>query len=188
MRVIAGEYRGRILKIPKGAEVRPTQDRVREAIFNIIREQVPGSKVLDLYAGSGAFGIEALSRGAHLSVFVDNNTSCIKTIKSNLSALGKMAQSSEVLKLDAVTSISRFRKESRKFNIIFLDPPYYKELARNSLLKIDACVILSPQSLVIAEHFKKDVMPEKTDNLFLFREKKYGDTVISFYRKHEGYQ
>ena len=94
MRIIAGEYRGRILKRPKGAEVRPTQDRVREAIFNIIRERVPGSKVLDLYSGSGAFGIEALSRGALLSVFVDNNINCIKTIKSNLSALGKTAQSS----------------------------------------------------------------------------------------------
>ena len=186
MRIIGGEYRGRTLKMPKGTEVRPTQDRVREAIFNIIRERVPGSSVLDLYAGSGAFGIEALSRGAHLSVFVDNNDNCIKTIKSNLSALDKMAQSSEVLKLNAVGAISGFGKANRKFDIIFLDPPYYEEFARNSLLKIDACDILSPQSLVIVEHFKKDIMPEKTGNLFLFRQRKYGDTVISFYRKREG--
>ncbi len=91
MRIIGGEYRGRILKMPKGVKIRPTQDRVREAMFNIIRAGVPEASVLDLYAGSGAFGIEALSRGANLAIFVDNNINCIKIIKSNLLVLGDSA-------------------------------------------------------------------------------------------------
>lgn len=185
MRVIGGEYRGRILRMPKGVRIRPTQDKVREAVFNVIREKIPESDVLDLYAGSGSFGIEALSRGAHLSIFVDNNYNCIKTIKSNLSILGREAQSSQVLKFDAVRAISKFKKENKKFDIIFLDPPYHKDLAKNSLIKIEACDILSQHGFVIAEHFKKEVMPECISKLLLFKEKRYGDTVLSFYRKNK---
>ena len=182
MRIIGGEYRGRILKMPKAVNIRPTQDRVREAVFNIIRASVPGSDVLDLYAASGAFGIEALSRGAHSSIFVDNNSTCVKTIKVNLSTLGDKCPFSQVLKLDAIMAISRFRKENRKFDIIFLDPPYYKGLAKNSLIKIDACDILALHGFVVAEHFIRDSMPEEAGNLVLFKQKKYGDTVITLYR------
>jgi len=182
MRIIGGEFRGRIIKMPRSVKVRPTQDRVREAIFNIIKELVPGSKALDLYAGSGAFGMEALSRGAHSVIFVDNNIYCIRVVKSNLSLLGERGKFSQVIKRDALRAISGFEK-GKKFDIIFLDPPYYKDMAKNCLLKIDACDILSHHGLIIAEHFAKDRMPEATVNLKLFREKKYGDTVLSFYRK-----
>lgn len=182
MRIIGGEFKGRIIKMPGSVKVRPTQDRVREAIFNIIRELVPGSRVLDLYAGSGAFGMEALSRGAHYAIFVDNNIYCIKIIKSNLSVLGERGKFSQVIKRDALRAISGFKKDN-KFDIIFLDPPYYKDMAKNCLLKIDAYDILSHHGLIIAEHFAKDKMPEAMASLELFREKKYGDTVLSFYRK-----
>ena len=183
MRIIGGEYRGRILKMPKGVTIRPTQDRVREAVFNVIREIIPKASVLDLYAGSGAFGIEALSRGAYSSIYVDNNINCIRAIKSNLFVLGDKIQFTQVLKSDAVKAIQRFKKQNKKFDLIFLDPPYYKDLAKNSLIKIDACDILSQHGFVIAEHFKKDIMPEKIGTLLLFKKKRYGDTVISFYRK-----
>ncbi len=185
MRIIGGEYRGRILKMPKGVKIRPTQDRVREAMFNIIRAGVPEAKVLDLYAGSGAFGIEALSRGAYSAIFVDNNINCIRVIKSNLLVLGGSAGLSQVIKLDALTSISRFKKENKKFDIIFLDPPYHRDLARNCLIKIDACDILSQHGFTLCEHFKKDVMPERIGGLFSFKERKYGDTMLSFYRRQK---
>ncbi|MGB2705680.1 MAG: 16S rRNA (guanine(966)-N(2))-methyltransferase RsmD [Candidatus Omnitrophota bacterium] len=183
MRIIGGEGRGRQIKMPKGAEVRPTQDRVREAIFNVIREKIPGSDVLDLFAGSGAFGIEALSRAAHSVIFVDNNINCIRAIKANLTVLGEDREIPQVLKTDAVRAISRFQKKGRKFDIIFLDPPYYKGLAKNSLIKINACDILSQHGFVVVEHFKKDALPEKAGDIFLFKEKRYGDTAVSFYRR-----
>ena len=185
MRIIGGEYRGRILKMPKGVKIRPTQDRVREAMFNIIRAGVPEARVLDLYAGSGAFGIEALSRGANLAIFVDNNINCIRVIKSNLLVLGDSAQLSQVVKLDALRSISRFKKENKKFDIVFLDPPYHKDLARNCLIKIDACDILAQHGFATCEHFVKDVMPERIGSLLLFKKKRYGDTVLSFYRRQK---
>lgn len=200
MRIIGGEYRGRIIKMPKSMEVRPTQDRVREAIFNVISEKIPGSDVLDLFAGSGAFGIEAISRGAKSVIFVDNNINCIKIIKSNLSILGEDMGMTQLLKTDAVRAISRFQKEGRKFDIIFLDPPYYRDsfdrlrtirrtmsavesLAKNSLIKIGACDILFERSFVVAEHFKKDTLPEDSGNITRFKEKRYGDTAVSFYRR-----
>ncbi|UCD55278.1 MAG: 16S rRNA (guanine(966)-N(2))-methyltransferase RsmD [Candidatus Omnitrophota bacterium] len=204
MRIIGGKYRGRILKMPKGVKIRPTQDKVREAVFNIIKAGVPEARVLDLYAGSGAFGIEALSRGAYSSIFVDNNIKCIRAIKSNLLALGDSARlegdrpkfeggtglssargASLLVRLDGVRSISRFKRENKKFDIIFLDPPYHEGLARNCLIKIDACDILSQRGFAICEHFKKDIMPERIGNLLLFKNKRYGDTVLSFYRREK---
>ena len=183
MRIIGGEHRGRKLKMPESREVRPTQDRIREALFNIIRVRIPEGRILDLYAGSGAFGIEALSRGAQLAVFVDNNSNCIGTIKANVSLLAEKANFAQVIKADAIRTISRLEKEDRKFDIVFLDPPYHKGLARNCLIKVDACDILSARGFAIAEHFKKNVMPERIGMLYRFREKKYGDTALSFYRR-----
>ncbi len=183
MRITGGECRGRILKMPKGAQVRPTQDKVREAIFNVIKGLLPDSTILDLYAGSGAFGIEALSRGARWVIFVDDNTNCVKAIKDNLLVLGERRKKSQVLKMDAVRSISHLEEKKQRFDIVFLDPPYHKGLLRNCLIKINACDILSQHSFVIAEHFKKQDMPENLGGISLFKQKRYGDTVISFYRK-----
>jgi len=180
MRIIAGEYRGRTISMP--AFIRPTQDRVREAIFNVIKEVVPGSSVLDLFAGSGAFGIEALSRGAHSVIFVDNNIKCISIIRKNLSFVEDYAGKTQLLKLEAVKAIGRLEKQSRAFDLVFLDPPYSKGLAKNSLIKIGACDILKTPGFVIAEHSKKDELPRETGVLRLFKEKRYGDTAVSFYR------
>ena len=182
MRIIAGKYRSRIIEMPRGRKTRPTQDRVREAVFNIIREIVPGSTVLDLYAGSGAFGIEALSRGALVSLFVDNNSNCVTAIKSNLSVLGALAENAQVLKRDAVRAIEDLKKEGKKFDIIFLDPPYHKDMVKNCLIKIDACDILSKRGFLVAEHHAKDAVPDALLNIVLFKTRHYGDTLISLYR------
>ncbi|MCQ9207230.1 MAG: 16S rRNA (guanine(966)-N(2))-methyltransferase RsmD [Omnitrophica bacterium] len=181
MRIIGGTQRGRLIKMPKGRATRPTQDRVREAIFNIIRKEIPESAVLDLYAGSGAFGIEALSRGAHTAIFIDKSARSVKTIKSNLLSLGYAAPRAQVFKKDGVGAIEAFGKVSAKFDIAFIDPPYHKGLAKNALLKIDACDILAQHSFIIAEHFVKDPLPHEAGRLSLFKQKRYGDTVVSFY-------
>ena len=181
MRIIAGEYRGRIIRMPKDANVRPTQDRVREAVFNVIRERIPRSSVLDLYAGSGAFGIEALSRGAERILFVDNNINCAKIIKENIAIFKDTAERTQVLKLDAIRAISRLEKEG-KFDIIFLDPPYYKEIAKNALIKIGACAILSERGFIAAEHAAKDILPDETGCIRLVKRKIYGDTAVSYYK------
>ena len=184
MRIIAGEHRGRKLKMP--VHIRPTQDRVREAIFNVIKEAVPYADVLDLFAGSGAFGIEALSRGAHSSVFVDNNIKCILIIRDNLAFIENAHSRTQVLKLEAVKSIERISKQGKAFDLIFLDPPYHKDLAKNSLIKIGACDILKTSGFVIAEHSKRDELPPETGTLRLIKAKNYGDTQVSFYnRKNE---
>ena len=202
MRIIAGAAGGRIINMPKGIKTRPTQDRVREAIFNIIREAIPGARVLDLYAGSGAFGIEALSRGASFAAFVDNSQECIRVIKSNLSVMGETDGISRVIKMDTGLAISMLERDKEAFDIVFLDPPYHKEpfdklmtirrtmspaesLAKNCLIKLGPCAILSKRSFVVAEHFKKDVIPPNISNIARFRESSYGDTIISFYKRVE---
>ena len=183
MRIIGGEYKGRILRMPKGVAIRPTQDRVREALFNVIRECIPGSSVLDLYAGSGAFGIEALSRGASFAIFVDNNTKCIRTIKSNLSQIGIKGPVAKVIKADAYSALVKLKKSNISLDVVFLDPPYHRGLGKNSLIKLDAYDIVTPLGFVITEHFLKDDMPEEVGYLRLIKRKKYGDTILSYYRR-----
>jgi 16S rRNA (guanine966-N2)-methyltransferase len=147
----------------------------------VIRKSVPQSKVLDLYAGSGAFGVEALSRGAGSAVFVDNSTKCINTIKSNLLALGEGPERACIVKSDAIRAIEKFQKARERFDIIFLDPPYYKGAAKKCLIKINACDILCGRGFVIAEHHKQDAVPSELSNMGLLRERRYGDTIISIY-------
>jgi 16S rRNA (guanine(966)-N(2))-methyltransferase RsmD len=172
--------------MPKGVEIRPTQDKVRQAIFNVLGNNLPGANVLELFAGSGAFGIEAISRGAKYVTFVDNNSICIKTIKKNLDSLGVEDARYELIWANALSVLSRLEKDDNKYDLIFLDPPYYKNIARKCLSNIDAYDILSPNSIVVVEHFKKDSLALDLSNLVLEKEKQYGDTLISIFRKkHE---
>jgi len=180
MRIVAGTYRSRLIQMPKGVKIRPTQDRVREAIFNILGARLVGAKFLDLFSGSGAFGIEALSRGAREAVFIDNNPSCISTIKKNLISL-HIEDNFKVIHKDALKAIKDLNRAKDRFDIVFLDPPYYKSLSEKSLIAIDKCDIIHHSSFVIAEHFKKDALPESLVNLKLVRQSKYGDTAVSFY-------
>ncbi len=181
MRITSGLFKSRIIKAPDA--IRPTLDNVRKAAFDILGEAVIGAKVLDLYAGSGAMGLEALSRGAGSCVFVDNSRASVKAIRENLEAL-KLSESGEiaVIQGDCLTAIPKFSKAAR-FDLIFLDPPYYKEMAKKSLSLIGNCDILTRIGLVIAEHSKHDELPASAGALKLFRTARYGDTEISFYRK-----
>ena len=182
MRIIGGEYRSRLISMPKGVEIRPTQDKVRQAIFNLLGD-VNGNNILELFAGSGAFGIEALSRGARHATFIDNNYRCTETIRANLASLKILEASYDIIKTNALEVPARLAKAEEKFDLIFLDPPYYKGLARKCLINIDSYDILSQNSLVIIEHFKKDSLDTGLRTLVLEKERKYGDTLITIFRK-----
>ena len=133
MNIIGGMYKGRIIYMPKGAGIRPTSNKVREALFNILGDKVPGAAVLDLFAGSGSLGLEALSRGAAKAVFIDNNTRCISTIKRNLEKL-RAPSGVKITQLNVLQGIKKM-SDREKFDLIFLDPPYFKDWVKKNLDK-----------------------------------------------------
>ena len=184
VRIIGGEYRSRSIAIPKGVQMRPTQDKVREAIFNILGD-LNNKKVLELFAGSGAFGIEAISRGAGSVTFVDNNFRCIQTIKSNLKSLGVPDSKYSVIRANALNFSAKFRPGGEKFDIIFLDPPYYRDMAKKCLINMDSCDIVSPVGLVMIEHFKKDALDVELERLVFVDERRYGDTAIAILKRND---
>ncbi|MDP3803975.1 MAG: 16S rRNA (guanine(966)-N(2))-methyltransferase RsmD [Candidatus Omnitrophota bacterium] len=182
MRIIGGEYRSRLIQMPKGIEVRPTQDRVREAIFNILGD-INGKVVLDLFAGSGAFGLEALSRGASHVTFVENNSRCLAVIEENVGSLNIPDSKSYIARGSVLSLLPKMQRDGNKYDIIFLDPPYHKDMARKCLINIDYRDILPQFGLVVAEHFKKDSLEADLDTLETMTERKYGDTLVTIYRK-----
>jgi len=179
MRIITGKFKGLVLKEPK-EKLRPTQDKVRKAIFDILAGCIENESFLELFAGSGAVGIEALSRKAKFVCFVENDSDSIELLRENLTKIP--VTNFAVKPLDAFVALKQFAEENKAFDIIFLDPPYCEDLAKKILQSLDTCDILVPSGIVIIQHFKKDVIPETTDSLKLFKQKIYGDTVVSFYR------
>ncbi|MCX7927525.1 MAG: 16S rRNA (guanine(966)-N(2))-methyltransferase RsmD [Candidatus Omnitrophica bacterium] len=179
MRIISGYLKGRFIKTP--IEIRPTEDKVRKALFDILYN-VEGLSILELFAGSGAVGIEALSRGAKEVVFVEQDKKVIKVLNTNLNTLG-LNEKSEVLAMSAEKAIYFLNKHKRIFDIIFLDPPYYGRWSEKTLQAISECAILQPLSYVVVQHFKKDTVPLKVNMLQFKRQERYGDTVLSFYQK-----
>ncbi|WP_338029056.1 16S rRNA (guanine(966)-N(2))-methyltransferase RsmD [Acetivibrio clariflavus] len=182
LRVISGEAKGHKLKTPKGNMTRPTSDKVKGSIFNIIAPVIFDKDVLDLFAGTGSIGIEALSRGARRAVFVDKSRECCQIIKENLNHT-KFTERAEIHAMDVCTALSMLSQMDSKFDIIFLDPPYGKGLVDETLACIADTDVLKQDTLIIAEHDVKDVVPECVGTLKNFRKQKYGDTVISFYRQ-----
>jgi len=184
MRIIGGVYRSRLLAMPKGDRARPTMDRVREAIFNVIAPRVEGASVLDLYAGSGAYGLEALSRGAARAVFVESARQSLVAIRENIASLGIDRSKAEIISLDVTKSFGILERRRERFEIVFLDPPYGRGLARNTLIKIMRYDIVAPIHLIIAEHHRKDDLGG-IDALLRIDERRYGDTVLSMFRHSE---
>jgi len=177
MRITGGTGKGRNLKVPAGSKVRPTSDKVKQALFNILGEKVNHAVFLDLFAGAGGIGIEALSRGADRVVFVDDARESLHVIKGNLEEIGfdKKAQ------IVGAKAEKYLNKASEQFDIVFLDPPYTLEQA--PMLKVIAASgVLNPDTIVVAEHFKKQPSPARAGELALYREALYGDTVLAFYR------
>lgn len=180
MRIIAGKHRGRRLKSIKGNNIRPTADRVREAMFNVVAERVPEAQVLDLFSGSGALGMEALSRGAAYATFVEKNHDSINLIRANLELLGEVARSS-VLKGDVWRMCEKLGREGRQFHIIFSDPPYKVDYHDTLIALILENNLVAPGGVIVYE--TRPDFEFKDECLESFQESKiksYGDTKVWF--------
>jgi 16S rRNA (guanine966-N2)-methyltransferase len=172
MRVVAGTHRGRALKAPKGEQTRPTSDRVREALFSILGESVEDAAVLDLFAGSGALGIEALSRGAASAAFVDDAHGAVSVIAANLELLGLEG---EIIRSPALRALACTPVASRQYDLVFIDPPYRLASALGPELSVALKPILRPGARVVTESDRRDPL---TLELPLALERRYGDTLI----------
>lgn len=181
MRVIGGAARGRRLKVPKGQAVRPTAGRVKESLFNILPRDFSGKRVLDLFAGTGNLSIEALSRGADHALLVDASARSAATIKSNLSGLGLAAQSA-VWVAPVARSVRVLARRKERFDFIFLDPPYEQGQAGRSLELIARCQLLRPAGTLVVEHSSRESVKPRYDSLQLHDQRRYGDTLLSFYK------
>ena len=191
MRVIAGTFRGRRLAVPKGKRlVRPTADRVKESVFSILQGQIVDANFLDLCAGTGSMGIEALSRGAKHVTFLERDPRCIEIIERNLHTCGLFTESQAryyLLHRDVVKGITYLCRRSALFEIIYFDPPYGLDLVEGSELYATCLPLLAESSLLcvggvlLVEHAKQYVVPDAVGRLKRSRQARYGDTVISFY-------
>ncbi|MDQ2891355.1 MAG: 16S rRNA (guanine(966)-N(2))-methyltransferase RsmD [Gemmatimonadota bacterium] len=170
MRIVGGEWRGRNIKAPLGNGVRPTLDRVREAWMSIVQASLPGARVLDLFAGSGALGIEAMSRGARSAEFVDNDPRSLSALRANLEALGAPARAT-VTRGDAILFTSCLQRDA--FDVVFADPPY-ASAAGVQLAELWMATRFS--ALIGIEHPRSTSMPAGGDT------RRYGDTSVTFYR------
>jgi 16S rRNA (guanine966-N2)-methyltransferase len=188
MRVIAGTYRSRILKSLKGLALRPTRDRLRETLFNVLGSGVAGARFLDLFAGTGAIGIEALSRGAAAVAFVEKHAPAAALIRRNLDSLGIEAGAT-VLAIDALRGLETLAKKINAagtgFDYVFLDPPYAAAEDYTRVLKfLGSTDLVATGGIIVAEHRRKFDLPENLGSLRRFRVLKQGDAALSFYRQH----
>jgi 16S rRNA (guanine966-N2)-methyltransferase len=182
MRIIAGCVRGTRLKMVPGKHVRPTADRVKESLFSVIGPFFDGGWVLDLFAGTGALGLEALSRGADRAVFIDESPLSVETVRANIEATG-MKERAEVYRRNAVAALKALQKRGLQFQLIFVDPPYMENWWEPVLKRIDDGDMLADNGVIVAEHPARRELPGQIGALRLTRRLHYGDTAISLYRK-----
>lgn len=186
MRIIAGTYRSRILKSLKGLALRPTSDRLRETLFNVLGPAVAGSRFIDAFAGTGAVGIEALSRGATKVVFIENHAPAAALIRRNLESLGART-GAHVLPVDALRGLEKLAAKHRPgepgFDLVFIDPPYAAAEEYAKVLQfLGAAAFLAPGAIVIAEHRRTVELPESVGKLVRTRVLKQGDVILTFFR------
>lgn len=180
MRVIGGKLKGRKIKTCRGTLLRPTSQKIREAIFDIISPFLTGGLVLDLFAGTGSLGIEALSRGMGRAVFVENNPRIISVLKENIISC-QLENRAEVIIFPVTKGLKILRSRKEKFDLIFLDPPYLSNLVGKTILEINKANILLKDSLVIVEHSSKEDIKSSYGNLIRFDQRQYGQTLVSFF-------
>lgn len=181
MKVISGTLKGRNILGYNIDGTRPTMDRVKESVFGTIQSYIPNSIVLDLFAGSGNLGIEAISNGAKYCYFVDNNIEAIKVIKKNIDTFN-IKDKSTILHNDYNESLDYFYNSNIKFDIIFVDPPYKYEIIEKVIDKVIEYNLLNEDGIIVLE-FEKDKLKENYENLSLIKNKKYGEKYIYIYQK-----
>lgn len=185
MRIVSGSAKGRKLKTPEGLDTRPTSDRVKESVFNIILKYVFDAKVLDLFGGTGNLGLEALSRGASSCTFTEQNKKAYLALKDNIEDLG-FREKSITYNKDAFSVLNDLSIKGEKFDLVFLDPPYGKGYIEKSISKLDELNLLMEEALIISEYDNVDIIPEKIGTLEIYRVQKYGRVRIAFWRREEG--
>jgi 16S rRNA (guanine(966)-N(2))-methyltransferase RsmD len=183
MRVSGGEVRGIPIRAPRGRRTRPTSDKVREAVFSVLGESVVEARVLDLFAGSGALAIEALSRGAANAVLVENDPAATKAVRHNLEKTG-LGEKTSILATDFRSALAKLGREDERFDIVFLDPPYHQaDILDTIAVTLRNYSVTTDDSIIVLEHFGKTTPPESIANIPLYRTRSYGQTSISFYQK-----
>lgn len=180
MRIIAGKRKGLLIKTIDGDSTRPTRDMVREALFSILTGRIIDCKFLDLFAGSGAIGIEALSRGAEECYFSDINAQCVRIIKENIEK-AQFANESHIYNLDYKQVLKKLR--GNKFDIIFIDPPYNKGMGVDSIELISEYDLLSDDGIVILETDTNEEVPEKIGELEIYNNKRYGRNILNLFKR-----
>lgn len=180
MRVIGGMARGRRLEAPRGTRVRPTLDRVRESLFNILAPRLPGVRFLDLFAGSGANGIEALSRGAVSCLFVDHDEQSLRVLRKNLDATG-LSEAARVRRLPLPGGLAKLGEEREAFEVVFADPPYAFGHHEKLLSALREAGLLVDQGLIVLEHSSRLELADELGGYRVTRRNRYGDTTLSFY-------
>lgn len=182
MRVIAGKYKGRKLSAPKGNDIRPTTDKTKEAMFSILAFDLPGADVLDLFSGTGALGIEALSRGAASCVFCEKSRSAVEHIRDNLAHCG-IGNEAGLRPGDVLRTLEMLEE---KFDIVVMDPPYGEGLCEKAMEIIAANALLKDEGIIVCEHRKEDIIPNRIGDLIRTKERRYGISMLSIYVKDCG--
>jgi 16S rRNA (guanine(966)-N(2))-methyltransferase RsmD len=179
MRIISGTSKGRKLVTPRDHSLRPTSDRVKESIFNTLQGKLEGKVVLDLFAGTGNLGIEALSRGAKKTIFVEKGRQALRLIQRNLNLFG-LKERSEIFSKDANRAIGILKRQGESFDVILMDPPYEKGLIQKTLTILNAHQIFHKDSILVVEHNRREPLPTTLEGWNLIRQRRIGETVISF--------
>ena len=181
MRIIAGTVRGRRLIAPKSDAIRPTADRVRETIFNVLGQSLDGQIILDLFAGTGALGLEALSRGADRAVLIDKDRKATELCRANAEMLGFTGRV-RILSMPVARALKLLARESAKFDLVFADPPYVAKAAADTVVAVEAAELLTPGGMLCVERDKRESVPDAVARLSKIDERRFGDTVVSIYR------
>jgi 16S rRNA (guanine966-N2)-methyltransferase len=181
MRIIAGELKGRRLVTPRGERTRPTADQVRIALMDTLVPVLDGARVLDLFAGAGGVGLEALSRGASHATFVERAAAAAAALEDNVAALG-VAGRARVLREEVRRALGRLAREGARFEVVFLDPPYETELVETTLAQLGAGEVTAPGARVVVQHFTKRPPAPRVGVLTAYRARRFGETTLTFFR------
>ncbi len=181
MKILSGKLTGRPIAFRPQAGVRPTADRARKAVFDILRSAVEGQSVLDLFSGSGAMGMEALSNGACRAVFVEKDRALCRVIEKNLGTLG--LTSGSVICREVIAAVEALSARGERFGIVIMDPPYQTGLGLETLAAVERSNLIDRDSLIVLECSQRETLPEKMGSLRAIKVKKYGDTKIAIYAK-----
>jgi 16S rRNA (guanine966-N2)-methyltransferase len=181
VRIIAGALKGQPLVTPRGHRTRPTADQVRIALMDTLMPALPDARFLDLFAGAGGVGLEALSRGAARAVLVERDAEAAAALRRNVAAL-RVGPRTLVLAMETARALNRLVTAGERFDLVFLDPPYGAGLVEDTLLRLGGGALLTLDAIVVAQHFTKHAPPERVGALAAFRARRFGETTLTFFR------